>query len=133
MIVVDSGVWIDYFGGRANPPSDELDRLLGEGQLQIVVPDLVLFEVLRGFRNERDHRQASALLHTLSLQPTGSVALGLAAAQHYRRLRADGITLRSAIDVLLATFCIEHDHLLLHRDRDFNAMEDRCGLRIWRH
>jgi predicted nucleic acid-binding protein len=44
-----------------------------------------------------------------------------------------GITVRSGIDVLVATFCIEHDYRLLHRDRDFQAFEEQRGLRGWRH
>ena len=43
------------------------------------------------------------------------------------------ITVRSGIDVLVASFCIERDYLLLHRDRDFDAFADLRGLRVWRH
>jgi predicted nucleic acid-binding protein len=35
--------------------------------------------------------------------------------------------------VLVASFCIERDYLLLHRDRDFAAFEELRGLRGWRH
>jgi predicted nucleic acid-binding protein len=39
----------------------------------------------------------------------------------------------SGIDVLVAAFCIEHNYLLLHRDRDYLAFEQHRGLRGWRH
>ncbi|MCA3240400.1 MAG: PIN domain nuclease [Rubrivivax sp.] len=133
MVVADSGVWIDFFNGRPNPARDVLRRLLREGDTRIVVPDLVLFEVLRGFRGERELRQAEALMGSLSVEPTGSVSLALQAARHYRGLRERGITVRSGIDVLVATFCIERDYLLLHRDRDYLAFEQHRGLRGWRH
>ena len=45
----------------------------------------------------------------------------------------EGITVRSAIDVLLATFCIDRGYALLHADRDFDAFEALRGLRAWRH
>jgi predicted nucleic acid-binding protein len=35
--------------------------------------------------------------------------------------------------VLLASFCIEHEHALLHADRDFDAIEMLRGLKVWRH
>ena len=133
MILVDSSVWIDYFNASPNPERDTLRRLLYEGDTRLVVPDLVLFEVLRGFRDERQQRQARGLMLSLDVVTTGSVALCLAAAQHYRDLRKAGHTVRSGIDVLVAAFCIEHDYLLLHRDRDFQAFEDLRGLRGWKH
>ena len=107
----------------------------GQGALDLmahVVPDLVLFEVLRGFRDERPQRQARTLMMSLDVVPTSSVHLCLQAAQHYRDLRRNGVTVRSSIDVLVATFCIEHDYVLLHRDRDFQAFEDLRGLRGWK-
>lgn len=133
MVVADSSVWIDYFNAQANPARDTLRRLLREGVTRIVVPDLVLFEVLRGFRGERDLRQAQLLMMSLDVEAVSSVALCLQAAQHYRDLRKVGITVRSGIDVLVATFCIERDYRLLHRDRDFQAFEEQRGLRGWRH
>jgi predicted nucleic acid-binding protein len=48
-------------------------------------------------------------------------------------LRAAGTTVRSALDVLLAAFCIQAGHTLLHADRDFDAFEATQGLQAWRH
>ncbi len=133
MVVVDSSVWIDFFNGTPNPARAALRRLLDDGEVEIVVPDLVLFVVLRGFRGERDYRQAERLTRSLSVETSGGEALSLAAAGHDRALRASGCTVRSGIDVLIATFCIEHDQALLHRDADFDAFERLRGLRVWRH
>jgi len=133
VVVADSSVWIDFFNAHANPARDTLRRLLHEGDARVVVPDLVLFEVLRGFRDEREQRQARTLMMSLDVEPVSSVGLCLQAAQHYRDLRKVGITVRSGIDVLVASFCIENDYLLLHRDRDFQAFEEQRGLRGWRH
>jgi len=133
VLVADSGVWIDYFNGVEGPSRARLRALLREGEIRIVVPDLVLFEVLRGFRHERDHRQAKGLLESLSVEAVGGHALALEAAQHYRSLRAAGVTVRSSLDVLIASFCIDRGYTLLHRDRDFEAFEQLRGLRGWRH
>jgi predicted nucleic acid-binding protein len=111
----------------------ELRRLLDDGHTRLVVPDLVLYEVLRGFRDERTLRQARLLLLTLSVEPCGGEGIAQAAAEHYRQLRARGITIRSSIDVLVAAFCIENGYLLLHSDRDFHALAAYRGLRVWGH
>ena len=131
VLVVDSSVWIDFFSDADHPAVDMLDQLLSHGEVRLVVPDLVLFEVLRGFRHEHDYRQARRLMESLHVESTGGAELALAAAQHYRSLRAQGVTVRSAIDALVAAFCIENDYALLHRDRDFKAFEERRGLRGW--
>ena len=133
MLVVDASVWIDFFNGVASPAGATLRQLLDRGEAEIIVPDLVLYEVLRGFRHERHYLQARHLMLTLTVEPTGGQALALHAAAHYRSLRAAGITVRSAIDVLLAAFCIDRGYTLLHADRDFDAFESSRGLRTWRH
>ncbi len=133
MVVADSSVWIDFFNAQPNPARNVLRRLLHEGETRIVVPDLVLFEVLRGFRHERELRQAQTLMMSLDVQETSSVELALEAARHYRELRKAGVTVRSGIDVWVAAFCIENDFLLLHRVRDFAAFELHRGLRAFRH
>ena len=133
MVVVDSGVWIDFFNGADTPERDVLRDLLARGEATLVVPDLVLYEVLRGFRQERDYLQAEKLMLSMTIEPTGGQELAQRAAVHYRSLRAIGITVRNSVDVLLATFCIARGYALLHRDRDFNAFEDLRGLRALRH
>lgn len=133
MVVVDSGVWIDFFNGANTPEQATVRRLLTRGEATLVVPDLVLYEVLRGFRSEREYLQAEALMLSLDVEATGDPGLARRAATHYRSLRAVGITVRSAIDVLIATFCIDRGYTLLHRDRDFDAFEELRGMRAWRH
>ena len=133
MLVVDSSVWIDFFNAVEKPAAQLLEHLLEQGEIRLIVPDLVLFEVVRGFRHERDYRQARLLMQTLDIEAAGGADMVLAAAQHYRSLRDQGVTVRSPIDVLVATFCIERDYALLHRDRDFDAFEELRGLRSWRH
>ena len=133
VLVVDSSVWIDYFSGNSSPARDTLRRILRGGEVRVVVPDLVLFEVLRGFRLERDFRHARTLMESLSIEAVGGAAIALEAALHYRSLRALGFTVRTGIDVLIATFCIDRGYALLHKDRDFDVFEQVRGLRAWRH
>jgi predicted nucleic acid-binding protein len=133
VLVVDSSVWIDFFNGADAPAAELLAHLLDHGEVRIVVPDLVLFEVLRGFRLERELRTARQLMQGLEIEASVDPGLAIAAAEHYRGLRSRGHTVRSAADVLVAAFCIERDYALLHDDRDFDAFESHRGLRVWRH
>ena len=64
MILVDSSVWIDFFRNQPTAQAEWLDRNLGvEG---LVVGDLILAEVLRGFRDDRDFNGARRLRARLS-------------------------------------------------------------------
>lgn len=126
MILVDSSVWIDFFRGTASPQTDKLDALLGKKPL--LVGDLILIEVLRGFSSERDFNQAHRLLAALDLIEIGGRDIGVQAARNFRTLRALGVTVRKTIDTLIATRCIESGIALLHCDRDFDPFTEHLGL-----
>ena len=127
MILIDSSVWIDYFNGRSTRHTDRLDQLLGGEEL--LTGDLIVTEVLQGFRHDRDFERARRALDQLPYADMLGRELALAAAQNYRRLRQRGITIRKTIDVMIATFCIRDGHILLHGDRDFTPMAKHLGLR----
>ncbi len=127
MIVVDSSVWISYFSSSAQTPQTRvLDDLLGRER--VVVGDLILAEVLHGFRSDRDYRDAKSLLASLDYRSMIGREIALMSAANYRRLRKKGITVRKSIDCLIATFCITERLPLLHADDDFRAFEKHLGL-----
>jgi len=128
MILVDSSVWIDFFNGRQSRETDLLNELLGTEPL--LMGDLILTEVLQGFRHDKDYRKVKAELEKLAFASMVGQDISIKSAENYRRLRKQGITVRKTIDVLIATFCIENNHRLLHSDRDFDVMIDVLGLQI---
>lgn len=127
MIFVDSSVWIRYFNGVDDPETACLDGLLGESL--IAVGDLILLEVLQGFRHQKDYETAKKLLLSFDVFDVLGTDIALKAARNYRVLRSKGITVRKSADVVIATFCIEKDFPLLHADRDFKPFEIHFGLR----
>jgi predicted nucleic acid-binding protein len=129
MMVVDSSVWIDYFNGRPTAETEVLDRLAG---MRIVIGDLIMAEVLQGFASESEFRRAEQIFAALEFRPIAGREIAVAAAHNFRTLRAMGVTVRSTIDALIATFCIAEGHELLHNDRDFNPFERHLGLRVVR-
>ena len=126
MIVVDSSVWIDFFNGVNTPEVERLDRLLGLTPL--VVGDLILVEVVQGFRHERDVATARLLFRSLALLPMLCAHNAWKAAENYRTLRSKGITVRKTIDGIIATACIEAHLPLLFSDRDFLPYVQHLGL-----
>ena len=57
--------------------------------------------------------------------------IALRSALHYRSLSEIGIIVWKTIDVLIAAFCIQNDFKLLHNDRDFDAMVNLLGLKVY--
>lgn len=126
MTLVDSSVWIDYFRGAPTREAATLDRLLGSEP--IVIGDLILTEVLQGFRTERDFNRARKLLTSLLVINLGGQAIALQAARNFRILRSLGITVRKTIDTVIATRCIHDSYSLLYSDRDFDPFVTHLGL-----
>lgn len=126
MIVVDSSVWVDYFNGRDTIETERLDALLLT--TPVAIGDLILVEVLQGFRTERDARRAEDVLTQLVVFGMLGVERALLAAARYRQLRRRGITIRKTADVLIASFCISEGHRLLASDRDFDPFTEHLGL-----
>ncbi len=126
MIFVDSSVWIDYFNGARTEQADLLDSLLEREP--IVVGELVLTEVLQGFREDKDFDRAKRLFECLLFKPMLGKELAVKSAENYRCLRSKGITIAKTIDVMIATFCIENNLPLLHSDKDFEPMAKYLGL-----
>ncbi|MCP2040533.1 putative nucleic acid-binding protein [Neisseria sp. HSC-16F19] len=126
MMIVDTGVWVDYFNGTVNAESDRLDYALEHEQ--VALTDLILMEILQGFRSDRDHAQALALLSALPCFDTLGREQAVRYAALYRSLRKRGITVRKTNDVIIAGFCIEQDIPLLFRDKDFLPFVQHLGL-----
>jgi predicted nucleic acid-binding protein len=128
MLIVDSTVWIAYFNGLENPETDYLHTMVDK--MPILIGDLILTEVLQGFRVDSDFEKARRTLGKYIQVEMVSPALALQSARNYRLLRRKGITVRKTIDGLIATYCIENEHDLLHSDSDFDGYEKHLGLKV---
>ena len=128
MIVVDSSVWIDFFHGVNIPEVERLDGLLGVTPLAI--GDLVLVEVMQGFRTDQDVATARQLFRSLALLPMLGGSNAWKAAENVRQLRRKGITVRKTVDGIIATACIEANLPLLFSDRDFQPYVEHLGLEL---
>ncbi|MEM9375223.1 MAG: PIN domain nuclease [Pseudomonadota bacterium] len=127
MIVVDSSVWIDFFNDKDTRQTAKLDQILGVEP--VLIGDLILTEILQGFRDDRQYAQAKNALADLYYADMVGKDIAIRSAENYRALRSKGLTVRKTIDVLIGTFCIVKSHHLLHADRDFDPMEQHLDLK----
>ena len=127
MIVVDTTVWADWFNGTDSPQVDRLDQALDRQDAGLV--PVILTEVLQGFRSEPDFERARALLvqlPALTLDIEGHAS----AARLFRRLRSKGVTVRGALDCIIAQTCIAAGVELLSTDQDFIGIARHTSLRL---
>lgn len=127
MILVDSSVWIDYFSGNNSPETDFLDGALGVRA--VAIGDLIFTEILQGFRHDKDYKTAKRLLETLTIFELLGKKMAVKSAENFRKLRKKGLTIRKTADVIIASFCIEHNLPLLFSDKDFKPFVEHLGLR----
>ena len=127
MILVDSSVWINYFNGISTWQTDLLDHYLSN--TLIIIGDLILTEVLQGFRSNTDFETAKSFLSALQFRQIGGYDVAIQSANNYRILRKSGVTVRKTIDIIIATFCIIEGLTLLHDDRDFDPMVTHFSLK----
>jgi len=129
MIIVDSNTWADFFNGASNPHVQRLDLALQEEEDLAVVP-IIITEVLQGFRTDSGFQRARRVLLALPvIEPT--VACHVRAARLFRSLRQKGITVRGAVDCIIAQTCLDVDAELLSPDADFERIAGHTPLRLW--
>ncbi|HPA48451.1 MAG TPA: PIN domain nuclease [bacterium] len=128
MILVDTSVWIDYFAGRDTPYAREIERLVNDRE-DVCICGIVLTEILRGIRKEKEYQRTRSVLLDLIFLPMTQETFYMA-ADIYRTCRSRGITIRNATDCMIAAACLQHGARLLHNDRDFDSIGSLFGLRI---
>ena len=119
-VALDTNRLTDLFQGDA-----ELAELLGTRD-EVWIPLIVLGEIKAGFLGGNQGRRNEILLRKLLTRPTVGVLLpGRETAEHYARLF---VQLKSAgtpipdNDLWIAALALEHDLVLLTRDRHFNRI-----------
>jgi predicted nucleic acid-binding protein len=126
MVIIDSSVLIDFLSGRMTAQTSWLQRHPDLERMGIT--SLILSEVLQGIRDDVIFAETLAILSQFVIFETGGRDLAVDSARNYRMLRKRGETIRSMIDCITATFCINEEHELLHNDRDFDAFEEHLDL-----
>lgn len=129
MMIVDSGAWAAYFNGLETPHAARLDAVLRDEEDLAVLP-IIVTEVLQGFRTEHGFEEAERRLVALPvIHPT--LDCHVRAARLFRTLRGLGVTVRGAVDCVIAQTCLDLGAELLSPDRDFEQIARHTSLRLW--
>ena len=130
MILVDSNTWADFFNGVQTPHVARLDAALEKEEDLSVIP-IIITEVLQGFRADTGFRRARRVLVSLPMiHPT--VECHVRAARLFRTLRRKGVTVRGAVDCVIAQTCLDVGAELLSPDGDFEHIARHTTLHLWR-
>lgn len=130
MVLVDTGVWIDFLAGRRTQEVDAVMGLLDKEE-SIAFTGLILQELMQGCRDA-----AAARAIEVHFEPFIEVfprrSSYRLAAKIFRDCRKAGYTIRSSVDCLIAACAMENNCFVHHKDRDFSFIEKVCGLKILR-
>ena len=131
MILVDTSVLIAFFKGENSEASRKLTHLLQQN-IPVGICSVVFQEILQGAASEKEYHLLLKYLESQHfyhpMDPVGSYS---SAAKIYLDCRKRGITIRSTIDCLIAQIALEHNLLLLHDDKDFEAIAKVVPLRFY--
>ena len=131
MILVDTSVLIDFFRGINNPAKVRFKSIL-EQDIPFGITALIYQEVLQGAKSEKEYADLNKYLSSQRFfHPKDPIETFAKAARLYFRCRKKGITIRSTVDCLIAQIAIENELLLLHNDRDFEAMAAVAPLKFF--
>lgn len=129
MIVVDTSVWIDFF---RDEPTREVEFLSAQidADAGVALTDVVLTELLQGARDERQARRLERRMRSFEVLRLETIEDFRRSAYLYRLARTHGVTIRRAIDCLIASVCVREDVPILHDDADFDRLASCTDLRV---
>ncbi|MBI2769459.1 MAG: PIN domain nuclease [Burkholderiales bacterium] len=122
MLLLDASVWIDLLRGNDN--GSVRYAMEREPFEDLALTPMTYLEVLQGARSDAEMGQMASLLQAYALlEPAAGLDTYEAAARMYMTARRRGVTIRTAVDCLVAAVAIEHGAVLVHNDRDFLALQ----------
>jgi predicted nucleic acid-binding protein len=116
LYLVDTSVWIEFFRKAPNKPT-----FIDLEEVVTCLP--VIQEVLQGIRDESAFRIAREAMFSFPIveSPLRQEIYEHAVDLH-RQAKRSGITVRSNVDCLIAACAIRNELIVLHKDRDFDAI-----------
>lgn len=132
LLLVDSSVWIEHLRDRSPALSARLSDAVGDGRgTDVRMCEPVAMELLAG--------SSSAQLSAITSLVDGLPSLDVdpfvdfrTAGRLMRSARLEGRSVRSSVDCLIAAVAVRHDAVVVHRDRDFDALVEVSPLRAER-
>ena len=126
MVLVDTSVWVAVFRDATGGERDALKTMIGDDD--VVLTRFNQLELLQAARDEQEWTLLGSYLDSQEYLEAQS-DIWRNAARIFVELRRHGRTVRSPIDCCIAQLALEHDALLVHRDRDFETIANVRALR----
>jgi predicted nucleic acid-binding protein len=119
VLLIDTSVWIEVFRDRSGRVRQTLETLIAGRD--ILITRFTQLELLQGSLNDQEWATLADYLEAQTYAELSSSSWQ-AAARIYYDLRRQGLTVRSPIDCCIAQAALEHNLILIHRDRDFETI-----------
>ncbi len=108
-----------------------LSEILEDPQQDVALTDVIVMELLRGVTRERQVPELARQLRAFPILRLRGLEDFDRAAELSRAARRTGISLRSSLDLLIATICVRDGLPILHADRDFDRLASCTTLRVF--
>lgn len=128
--MVDSSAWIEYLRRTGSHTNTQLRELIAGGA-ELATTEVVVMELLAGAADSDRREKLRRLLYGFELLRVEGLTTFEHAAEIYRHCRANGATVRSLNDCLIAAVAIEAGAQLMHFDRDFESVAKSTSLELF--
>ncbi len=126
-VIIDTSAWIESF----RPQSDKVFRDLVKDLIlkgRVLIPGIIKTELMRGTKNKKEYDRLNELLKGLDYLPVADDFWERLSQFSYRLFRK-GITI-PLTDTYIALLCIENHISILHRDKHFDLIAEKCPLKV---
>ena len=126
-VIIDTSAWIESF----RPQSDKVFRDLVKDLIlkgRVLIPGIIRTELMRGTKNKKEYNRLNKLLKGLDYLPVADDFWEKLSQFSYRLFRK-GITI-PLVDTYIALLCIENHVSILHRDKHFDLIAEKCPLKV---
>ena len=126
-VIIDTSAWIESF----RPQSDKVFRDLVKDLIlkgRVLIPGIIRTELMRGTKNKKEYNRLNELLKGLDYLPVADDFWGKLSQFSFRLFRK-GITI-PLVDTYIAFLCIENHVSILHRDKHFDLIAEKCPLKV---
>jgi predicted nucleic acid-binding protein len=131
-LIVDSSVWIDSFNPKIKSTEKEILKQLIFNDYPIYLCPVIYQEVLQGIKEDKTFKEVKYILQQYRMIEIDVMEATNYAIDLYRHLRKKGITIRKAVDCLIASYAILEDMYILHNDSDFTQIARESKLKIYK-
>jgi predicted nucleic acid-binding protein len=126
-VLIDTSAWIEFFRPHGDSHiRSTINQLLDDNEASVC--GIILSELLRGTRTDREYRDLADRLKTLVYLSTPE-ELWSAAGQLGSHLARKGVNAPTT-DILIATVAIKNKVALLHKDRHFPLIARYSDLKL---